>query len=1044
MTQPEGQTPDRGRAPATGVAAPATPDAPGASLWEALYLAAPPARREELVELARRQGVLYAHQVPADAAAPRPGLLAALLGGQAGALAPFRAPPFEPEDPDLDPEQREAVARALFTPDVCLIQGLPGTGKSRVVVELVARAAARGERVLLLAPGAPALDRVLESLAGREGLCPVRCLGADESADALPPAVRRLTVAGHQAQFGEHTLARAREQAEADRREAEALRRQEECWGPLAALAAQHDALAARAAELEGRRARLAVGGLAEEPAGASGRAGLAAAARGRDEALARLDARQDAVRAELEKLRAEAAGLAEELAPLRPLAAARRGFRFWSPAWWRGLGQGDVARRAAELEQRRERLREEARRCESASAGLAAGRAAAEARFADERARLCAGEAACLRAEADAEAAALAQERQKLGEEWQAARRAAGMTPPAGPARQAAAAARADWARRLGEAEARAAAAEEWARAEEESAAELPERLRGWANVVAATTAALADDPQFGTRCASPTPFDLMVLEEAEQVTESEFQAAARRARRWVLVGEPAAGDPDPPAGRGLRPAALRPGFFQRLWGLLHPDPRRLPYRWEQRGGRLNCRLRPVPAGQERWVQAEPVADRPDIELHILAPPRSVPQLAEVVFPETMTLGQAKAFIAGELEELAVQVPGPAPRWAEEPGRVVVRFAEGPDAGAVAVPLAPGVEELVVPPAAAAGVAFQTRALTFDAAAGWTADSARRWVADRLPLADRGRTALLRTPHRMHAPLARFLSDLLFAGAYAACPAPPGDGGGVSVEFVPVPAPEGEPGRGRGEGTGAPRWRGAAAAAPRLRVAKAGAGLEVDLADPRRLDPLPAELRGALPDRGLVNYLEAQAVVAYLEGLLADADFREAAARWGRQGPCVMRTASPCPPGCRGHGPAVAVIALYPAQAALLRQLIRQRPALCPPPVAVEVGLPADFRQRECLAALVSLTRSHSHRPVGYGEGPHLLDRALTRASGRVVLFGDPGTLARRGQWHEPLEHLDAYAAGRERALAAQLVGYLQGRGPHAESFCVRQGAGA
>src|SRR5262245_37686536 len=129
MTQREGQTPDRGRAPATGVAAPAGPDAPGTSLWEALYLATPPARREELVALARRQGVLHAHQVPADAAAPRPGLLAALLGGQAGELTPFRPPPFEPDDRDLDADQREAVARALFTPDVCLIQGLPGTGK---------------------------------------------------------------------------------------------------------------------------------------------------------------------------------------------------------------------------------------------------------------------------------------------------------------------------------------------------------------------------------------------------------------------------------------------------------------------------------------------------------------------------------------------------------------------------------------------------------------------------------------------------------------------------------------------------------------------------------------------------------------------------------------------------------------------------------------------------------------------------------------------------------------------------------------------------
>src|SRR6516162_7681791 len=49
-------------------------------------------------------------------------------------------------------QRQEALARAVATPDICLIQGFPGTGKSRVIAEMILQAAGRGERVLFLAP----------------------------------------------------------------------------------------------------------------------------------------------------------------------------------------------------------------------------------------------------------------------------------------------------------------------------------------------------------------------------------------------------------------------------------------------------------------------------------------------------------------------------------------------------------------------------------------------------------------------------------------------------------------------------------------------------------------------------------------------------------------------------------------------------------------------------------------------------------------------------------------------------------------------------
>jgi len=86
-------------------------------------------------------------------------------------------------------------------------------------------------------------------------------------------------------------------------------------------------------------------------------------------------------------------------------------------------------------------------------------------------------------------------------------------------------------------------------------------------------------------------------------------------------------------------------------------------------------------------------------------------------------------------------------------------------------------------------------------------------------------------------------------------------------------------------------------------------------------------------------------------------------------------------------------------------------------------------FRQREADVILLSLTRSHTHRPVAYGDSPRTLMLALTRARSRLIILGDPGTLMRRSQWEGPLEHLNEEAARQEQSLIARLVQQLQGR---------------
>jgi superfamily I DNA and/or RNA helicase len=71
---------------------------------------------------------------------------------------------LRPLDPGLNPSQLAAVDFALASPELALIHGPPGTGKTRTLVEIVRQAVARSERVLLTAASNTAVDNLAERL----------------------------------------------------------------------------------------------------------------------------------------------------------------------------------------------------------------------------------------------------------------------------------------------------------------------------------------------------------------------------------------------------------------------------------------------------------------------------------------------------------------------------------------------------------------------------------------------------------------------------------------------------------------------------------------------------------------------------------------------------------------------------------------------------------------------------------------------------------------------------------------------------------------
>ncbi|MFO0881601.1 MAG: AAA domain-containing protein, partial [Gemmataceae bacterium] len=422
-----------------------------------------------------------------------------------------------------------------------------------------------------------------------------------------------------------------------------------------------------------------------------------------------------------------------------------------------------------------------------------------------------------------------------------------------------------------------------------------------------------------------------------------------------------------------------------------------------------------------------EPLFDSPEIEIGLVAGPDQEMQVAEVVFPASTSIEDAKAFALRELQDLVVHANGLMPYWRETDDAWLVELSPRADRE-LDVTLLEGVTERVghCPHRAARGqVGWLTTSFRFDRRAGWERDAAEHWLAERLGLRDTGRTAVLARGYRARPALGQFLSQLIHAGAVepaSTCADEP-----ASFRFIAVPT-AGRPDHRRPVEPDA-RWTqsGVATLAPRMRTARGGAGLELDLAESRRTEILPADLHPLLPPNGVVNYQEACALVQTLEAMVADPAFRSDCLAW--------QTRHGAEPRSRFRGLAVAILSAFPTQVQLLRMLVQRSSALAASGIRVEVGTPREMAQREVFAALISLTRSHANRAVPFSEHPRDLVLALTRASGHLVVLGDPGTLNRRSQWFGVLDHLDDIAGPLEQALIGQLLLSLQGSEPPARA---------
>jgi superfamily I DNA and/or RNA helicase len=189
-----------------------------------------------------------------------------LLGEREPRLDPLR--PLTPLDPRLNSPQAEAVRLALSAPDLALIHGPPGTGKTTAVVEVIRQCVVRRERVLAAGPSNIAADNLAEALV-REGVEVVRI---GHPARLLPAVVEHsldAKVAEHpHTRVAQDLRRQVREALKRARREANpATRRQR--WGELRALRREIAAVeeAAVRAVIDGAEVVLATCAGAQDPA---------------------------------------------------------------------------------------------------------------------------------------------------------------------------------------------------------------------------------------------------------------------------------------------------------------------------------------------------------------------------------------------------------------------------------------------------------------------------------------------------------------------------------------------------------------------------------------------------------------------------------------------------------------------------------------------------------------------------------------------------------------------------------------------------------
>jgi len=625
---------------------------------------------------------------------------------------------------DLTIAEAEVVGRAVACPDLFVIHAPDFTVRERVVVAIAGHFVEAG-RCLVLSPNPIAADRIAERLAKHNANGVARALAEDENPVRPSPTVAKVTSA-----------ALAANRIECLKRDAGAS---------IAAADARLTCLE-KLTDLVGSAARLD----AEIANHLSRRDGIEAVVRSETETVfaakvAEVKSAHDELTTRLtSEIESLAAGLNEKQSRLTAVrlqhaeavaeVAKKPGFLA------RLFGKGQPGSDPAELEKQILTLEADISAIAVSSESLKQQIAESAVSTEVDRERLLQCEIAARQAELDSLVTTLTSERDRIRVEAEAL--AASHDVASG---QMTDLADAKYSATLALVHAKELAAEVERTAHETACRQL---IR--IPVVVGTPGSLHVDPVFDPDPANDggAPFSLLILDQAEELSEMEFVQLAKLATRWILIGEAATADEPKPHlnGSALRNGPARNGrpievpFMARLARLLDREV------WVPESDRLVCRLVHATPDQRRGFVREPLLDRPEIELRFLTDADGQPALAEVAFPAAAGIASAKSFLFHQLGEVLLR-PFGVLKWEHTETCITACWpqAETSCAEGTWIDLEPGVRERVV----GTGATALTAAVTFDPAAEWDADRALAWITERLRPESNGRFAVVPRPSR-------------------------------------------------------------------------------------------------------------------------------------------------------------------------------------------------------------------------------------------------------------------------------------------------------
>lgn len=882
------------------------------------------------------------------------------------------------DDVALDDDQREAVERAVHTPDILVLDGAPGTGKSRVIAEVIRQSLRQQKRVLFLAASANGIQSVLDRLVAFPDLLALEVSGRRAaSSDARPntsEGVNRIALTDWLPQALKARADRLEDQIRRRRREIEIVEQLLERWDCRATLLAQRDKLLVAVPPSADYAHADEVSPLS--PVGTKPQSQIepiTPPAKVRDEELPNANLTATEVAAALSpgpcveipkrrwfekwwpfspKMERSTARPTPVATPAMPPAVTASPREVGQPVVENPPTVDPVATMPVENGRptHSSAINDHGGEGSTASGDLEIEEAKLStlmeellAELPDEfRPNLAAGRESIV-----AQRSAMRQSLEVLLEQWSAIRR--------------------------------------WLDAElKPSIAEIS-AVVACCPLVAAPIAHLRDLLRVLKR-SEQGRFDLVIVDEAEWLSDRELRRAARQAERCVLVGDStlatrksvrSADRPPTTPGRGLS-----------LWH--HLVERFQTFGWRHDGDRLCARIRWVPPRCYANLLVEPLMDRPEIELRFAEEGPERRELIEIIFPKGTELPEAARFLYQELGELPIASSKAS--WSAEGVADRVQFHDGPIAAWHG--LADGID---MGWQFTAGGEARIAALRFHKSRGWDRASAESWCQETLRVTDPGRFVRLTTPHRDRSDVMSLAAALGF-GRWTPCRRSDTIVAGPCVEFIPVPAlPQTSQLHRRGDhGCPLPRWR--------LPDIRQSAGLEIHLEDPTAWGRLTADQRAKLPQHGYVNPAEAEGIVRLLTNWLDD---------W-------PRTPAQLPAE-------VAILTLEAAQAILIRDMVEKVGLMRSAAGAIRIAWAEEFRQREADIVIVSLVRSPRREWPNFGRDPRTMRCAVTRARDRLILVGDGGALTRRAFGNPPPDVENSEAARQQTAWVSALVQLLR-----------------